>query len=660
MRTDIEALRGVAILAVVAFHCRVPAISGGFVGVDIFYVLSGYLITGLLVAEADCRSRIDLLQFYSRRVRRLLPASALMLLVTLLAGTVLMAPQELSFAARAARATSLYISNMFFAADAADYFGMRVASNPLLHTWSLAVEEQFYLFWPLLIMLGLLVLRSKRALTYLLIGLTVASLVASVWLTSHHTAFAFYALPSRAWEFGVGGLAALLPVGALKLSRGFWLILGWTGTVLLLGACLLISSASSFPGWIATLPVLATAAILIAGAEQPHRGVGKVFDIAPLQRIGNLSYSWYLWHWPFLVFAAVLFPAVTTVGKLVAVAAALVIAYLTNRFIENPIRFNAYLVKHPAGSLSLGGGLAAACLLAAVLSLHFADHLATEPGMKQLMAAHDDVAPISRQDCVSRDGSAEIKICSFGATESPVTVVLFGDSHALQWFGAVRDVAATHHWALRTIVKLGCAAVDVTGGRGFDPDPECAQWRDAAIRRIILLHPQLVVMGNATNHLGRPDDPTTRAGPAFISEIHDGMLHTLQPLSRAHVPMLLIRDTPEFPFDVTICLQRSLRHSWYPADSCDMSRALVLDPAIFIAEESAISDLRNVHFVDMTDQLCQHDVCKAVENHTVIYRDSHHLTSRFTEGLAPLLAPELTAALRHLPANSYAGTPASN
>src|SRR5882757_2700299 len=345
LRTDVEGLRAVAIILVVAFHAGVAGITGGFIGVDVFYVLSGYLITGLLVREIREKSRLNLLQFYARRMRRLLPASALVLIVSLMAAIALFAPQELNFAARGARASALYVSNVFFAATAGDYFGPRVATNPMLHTWSLSVEEQFYVFWPLVILLGLQVWKSMRGLTLAIIGLTAISLAASILLVKHYSTFAFYMLPSRVWEFGIGGLAMLLPRNPVSASRSFGPILSWLGFALILASTVLISSAVAFPGWIALLPVMGTVLTLIVGAEQPRRGADALLANRVIQWFGRHSYSWYLWHWPSLVIVAIVLPNTGFAGKMGAVVASLILAALTHRFVENPIRFHPGLVK---------------------------------------------------------------------------------------------------------------------------------------------------------------------------------------------------------------------------------------------------------------------------------------------------------------------------
>jgi peptidoglycan/LPS O-acetylase OafA/YrhL len=645
-RTDVEALRAVAILLVVAFHCHIEELPGGFIGVDVFYVLSGYLITGLLVNEAERTSGISLLQFYARRVRRLLPASSLVAVVTLIVGALVFAPQELNLTARAAWANALYVSNLFFAQNSSDYFAARATFNPLLHTWSLAVEEQFYLLWPCLLVMALVIWRSRSALIAMVLSLTVLSLALSVWLTGDHRVLAFYELPARAWEFGIGALAVLLPPGSPNLSAKSWLAMGWLGGALILGSSLLLTSSMAFPGYIALLPVVGTALTLKSGAEQPRRGIGACFEASPLQKLGGLSYSWYLWHWPFLVFTAALIPGASTFAREIAAAGALAVAYLCHRYLENPIRRNGYLIKHAPLSLAMGAATAAVCLAAALIALHLSNQLSRHPEMKVLAATRADFAAMSHRDCVSVDGSVQVKLCIFGAAHFPTNIVLFGDSHAAQWFDALNEMAVRQHWRLTTVLKLGCAAVDVNPGRGLDSDLECIAWREEAIRRIISLSPSLVILGSATNKLGRPEDPAVRAGAALINAVREGVRHTIQPLHAARLRLALLRDTPEFPFDVTSCLARLARHSWYVTQACEMPRAAVLDPAIYAAEKAAAAGLPQVEFIDLTDQLCTEGVCRTTLNGLVMYRDTHHLAgTAATANLTSRLEPRVMEAL---------------
>jgi peptidoglycan/LPS O-acetylase OafA/YrhL len=645
VRTDIEALRAIAILLVVAFHCHIAAIPGGFVGVDVFYVLSGYLITGLLVTEAEKTSSLNLWRFYAKRVRRLLPAASLVLLTTLVMGALLFSPRELELTAQAARANALYVSNLYFSRSASDYFSARVTFNPLLHTWSLSVEEQFYLFWPLLIASGLLVWRSRKGLIAAMALLTLVSFAVNLWLTDYDRVVAFYALPTRAWEFGLGALAVLVPSGTLRFNRATWMAVGWLGVLLILGSTTFIRSVQPFPGWRALFPVIGTVLTLVAGAERPLVGVGAVFNTAPLQTLGGLSYSWYLWHWPFLVFTAAIIPAGSTLAGLAAAGISLGVAYVTHRYFENPIRHNLRLVKSPKLTLAIASALAAVSLVAAELALHFGNHLAHTPKMQAMTEVRADFADVSRRECVSLNGSTAVKTCTFGAPDSATNVVLFGDSHAAQWFDAINGIAAHEHWKLTTVLKLGCAAVAVNPAQGLDEDRECVAWRQQAIAAIVDLKPNLVILGSATNKLDRPENPQVHVTPALAAEVREGVLRTLRQLSASGSRMALLRDTPEFPFDVPSCLARAERHSWYPGDACDLPIARVVDPKIYAAEQSAAASLPDVRLIDLNGALCPQGTCKAVLNGRVMYRDTHHMAGTSAASLESLLDAQITAAL---------------
>jgi peptidoglycan/LPS O-acetylase OafA/YrhL len=645
-RPDIEGLRAIAVLLVVAFHCGVPHMSGGFIGVDVFFVLSGYLITGLLVAEVHKSGRLNLWEFYARRVRRLLPASALTLAATLLTGALILAPQELAFAGRAARAAALYISNIFFAANAADYFAPGVRSNPLLHTWSLAVEEQFYLFWPLVILVVLQLWRSTRALVAIESAITVVSLSICLWWTGHGGVVAFYQLPARAWEFGIGGMAVLVPRGSLRLPSIGWRSIGWLGAGAILGSAFFIAGDTNFPGWVALVPVLGTAAALMAGAECPQEGVGALVGLRPFQTVGKLSYSWYLWHWPLLVFSVALFPNISLGGKVAAAAASLAIAAVTHHLVENPIRFHPYLLRRPAFCIGLAAVVTGVSVTAAFVSVRFAGGLADAPGMKAITTASDDIAGMPRNLCVNLSGST-VKMCVFGDRLSATSMVLWGDSHAIQWFNPLRRIAESHGWKLTTLVKSGCPATDIApaGNRAFAAD--CAAWRAGVLRKIVRQHPSIVFLGNATVYL---EGHTRQSGQSGVSleDWQRGTRRTLKTLSDAGIEVAAMRDNPIPAFDIPACLARSQRHSWQlfhasfgNESACQMEQSRVLDPAIFAAEEDGGRDLPHVHFMDLTSQFCRNGECWAQRDGQVVYRDDNHLTGKAAEQLTPILEARL-------------------
>jgi peptidoglycan/LPS O-acetylase OafA/YrhL len=637
-RPDIEGLRGLAILVVVAFHCGTPGFEGGFVGVDVFFVLSGYLITGLLVAEIEKTSRLSLLNFYARRMRRLLPASALVLLVTLLAGCIVLAPSELEFAGRAARATALYMSNVFFASNTLDYFAPNAETNPLLHTWTLAVEEQFYFVWPLLIMLGLQFWRSRKALIALLSGLLILSFAASIWFTSHGGVYAFYSLPTRAWEFGIGGLAAMLPRTWGSASKT-WIGVGWAGALAILWSVHSISNPVNFPGWIALMPVLGTTAALLAGATQPGRGVHVLLESNPMQVLGKLSYSWYLWHWPCLIFAETFYPSCPVTGKLAACAIALGLAAASHHFVENPIRFNPYLVKKPVLSLCLGAALTICSLTAATLSLRFSAHLANTPEMKTIASRVSDIADMSRDQCLSPEISSELKTCVFANASSSHNLLLFGDSHARQWFNPLRSIAESRGWKLTTMVKATCPAADIAPPElASDLVTNCQVWRAEAMRRIVQMRPSVVFVANASYYLGRNGKNASRS--ISLDAWREGTRRTLEALTNSGLTVVSVRDNPLPPFDVPTCLQRSARHTWYPVN-CEVEKSAALNPSIFEAEKAAAHGLPGIHFLDFTDHFCQGETCPVIQGNTVMYRDDNHLTGKFASSLMPAIAAQL-------------------
>jgi peptidoglycan/LPS O-acetylase OafA/YrhL len=631
-RRDIEGLRAIAVLIVVAFHCRIPGFSGGFTGVDVFFAVSGYLMTGLLAAEVRNTQNLSLLRFYARRARRLLPASALTLLTTLIIGALVMAPQELAFAGRAGRSTALHVSNIFFATNSADYFAPSVETNPLLNMWSLDLEEQFYLLWPLLLMVPLLMWRSTRALLVILSAVTMASLIVCVRLSGTDTTFAFYQLPARAWEFGVGGLVALLPLAKLRVPTGCWIALGWSGLMAILWAGH-ATSVSQFPGLLALVPVTGTVVVLAACSQRPARGADVLLAARPLQKLGAISYSWYLWHWPFLVLATAFVPGLSATSKALVALGALAAAELTYRLVENPIRFHPYLVARPAVTLGLAVVVTAGTLSAAMLSMRLASHLADTPVLKGIAQEADDIASMPRQQCVSLAGSPEVKTCEFGSVSSRTNVVLFGDSHAIEWFNALLRMAERRGVKLTTVIKSGCPSVDVTNGPPGDREA-CQRWRSQAIDRVVAMRPSLVIIAN---YSGLTNE--RKAAGTSVDEWMNGTKRTLVTLTTSGLPVAVIRDNPSFNIDIPACLARSVRSAWYRSISCDMDRTASLNPAIFAAEKVAARGLPNVQFIDLTDQLCGERVCWAEKQGVVMYRDDNHLTGRF----ADTLTEEVTA-----------------
>ncbi|MDB4882317.1 MAG: acyltransferase 3, partial [Gemmatimonadetes bacterium] len=507
-RADIEGLRGVAILLVVLFHAGVPALAGGFVGVDVFFVLSGFFITGLLVRERETSGDVDLSAFYARRALRLLPALLLVLVATLFAVMTLYAPIDRVVIASSARAVALHAGNIEFARGAVDYFS--AGESPLLHTWSLAVEEQFYFVWPLLFVFvafvhegrrsdALSATRFEKSLAAWLASLGLVSLAASFWITRVAQPWAFFGMPTRIWEFALGGLlAVVLKERTVEDGTPSWRVVALQagGLLAIAVAVVLYDRATPYPGVAAMLPALATCALLVGGARAPSSIVSVSIGISPLRWLGRVSYAWYLWHWPLVGVGAVIDPRIGVAGKLAWSAAALVLAWLTYRLVERPARAGG-LSRIPIGwvaPVSLVASVVAA--LVAHAALRTAERQAAQPEQRPFAAARLD-----RMDhgCWANTVEEAKDSCELGDQHSATTIALLGDSHAEHWLGGLDRAGVEHGWKIIAMVKGGCPVADVpadAGARRARWYRECSRYREAMLQRIVAMRPDAVILSS--------------------------------------------------------------------------------------------------------------------------------------------------------------------
>lgn len=638
-RPDIEGLRAIAILLVVAAHAGVPWLAGGFVGVDVFFVLSGFLITGKLVQEATTTGRIRLLPFYVRRLRRLLPALLLMLLVVGLASTWLLSPSELGGQLFSAQMAALWLSNFHFALGNLDYFAAGSESNLYLHTWSLGVEEQFYLLWPALV-LWLLARDGERGMARLKTGMWVVllvSLLACIRLTQTEPMLAFYMMPLRAWQFAAGALVWLVFARsgeATPVITRTAPVLGLLGLMLILACGLWLDAQRAYPGAWAILPTLGAGLVVLAGSlPTGQRGACRLLSLPPLQWLGRISYSWYLWHWPVLLLGDALTGNQSSAYRALLAIISLVLAALSHALVEAPLRrWKLWLAFPRMALLASLAGMAAIGLLGNRWSQE-AERALQSPQLQRYAAARGDAPILYKMGCDDFYHSAEIRDCVFGASDAQHTLVLAGDSHAGQWLPAIRQIFPPSDWRIHVFIKGSCPMVDTTWfykliGR---PYTECTQWRNAVLGKIAALKPKVVIAGSSSSY---PFDSATW---------RDGTLRVAQKLSDAAGKVVFIADTPHLPFHVPNCLTIKAKKSRMAASGEHCTATMVLDtpnPAMQ-AITSASLRFANVHVLDMNAYVCPNGICRAELNGTITYRDEQHITASFARSLAGPMASQL-------------------
>ncbi|SFF18076.1 Peptidoglycan/LPS O-acetylase OafA/YrhL, contains acyltransferase and SGNH-hydrolase domains [Flavimobilis marinus] len=668
-RPEIQALRAAAVIAVVVYHIWPTRLRGGYVGVDVFFVISGYLITGHLWRELSQSSTIRLGQFWARRARRLLPASLLVLAVTGIA-TFLWAPQaRWGQFFQELLASALYVENWRLASDSVDYLAAENAASPVQHYWTLSLEEQFYVIWPLMMLAAVGIgrwrargrPRARTAVVTLLGTTAIASFVYCLWLTSVSPA-AYFSTPARMWQFALGGLVALLIPAGVRAARWATIcrLVGWA---MLLVSVYLFTEATSFPGYAALLPTLGAVAIIVGGTTTSGLGdsfYGRLISLRPVQYVGAISYSTYLWHWPLVVMLPPLLgigrPFALNVGLL---SASLVLGALTKTFVEDPCRRAKFLVEAPAVrtlTLTLGGmavvvavagaGIvetdrqeeasnelvgayleSSACLGA--LAIAGPDAPCSDPALDgrilpALAAVSDDTG--QAYWCYDTDPSADIESCTYGSsTPTARRVALVGDSHAAMLLPALYDHLAVLDWSVDTYVARGCM------WRSAPPtaDDACSERQRALQARLMSGGYDLVLLTARRN----PDLST-----AEIDSLAVSYAAAWEPLTAAGVEVVPVIDNPTVTTSDLDCVILASSPDAAAACSVPMSEALGPDP---LQIASRLTD-GNVEAIDLSSIYCD-ERCPMVIGNVAVYRDEHHITATFARTLGPILVRELSA-----------------
>jgi len=675
-RLDIQGLRAIAVAMVVIYHLYPSLLPGGFVGVDVFFVISGYLITGHLWRGYQRTGKIALLDFWGRRARRLVPAAALVLTVTWLASRLVLPATRLADTADQVRASALYFQNWLLAHNAVDYLKSNDVASPLQHFWSLSVEEQFYLLWPWLFLAAVLLawLRARRAGRHRAQGvhaghavvmglagaLVLGSLAYSVYDTRTDPAAAYFVTTTRVWELGLGGLLALLPerFGG-PLGRQGWL--GWAGLAAVAASPFLLHGTSAFPGAIALLPVLGSVALIAGGSAAARYGPARLTSVRPMVFLGGISYSLYLWHWPLIVLWSTYrgHKIGPYAGPALAVAA-VALSWLTKVWVEDKVRLARPLARNP--SLSVSTALAAV-LPVALVWVYIAGQsgpwngrlgpkypgAAVLAGKVTRVPAQPVLPPLDalskpsywKVGCLVEHG-AQPKECVFGDTKHPVlTVALVGDSVAGNWWAALQPIAVERHWKLVTQLRASCAWAATTILFKGGPFRECDSWGRAVMHDLLTtIRPDVVITS---------DYPTVRTvahpkgGPSAEAEVGAGMARYWTQLKHAGISVVAIRETPDVRQNEPECI---VKYS-SSLSKCDVpiSKAITRHPPTEYAARQT-----GVPVIDMNRLICGPRECSPIVGNVLVFFDSHHMTASYSLTTAPFLEQQLLTADKNLDA----------
>ncbi|HVL23598.1 MAG TPA: acyltransferase family protein [Thermomicrobiales bacterium] len=675
-RPDIEGLRAVAVVMVLLNHAGWTALGGGFVGVDVFFVLSGFLITGLLIREVERTGTVSLPQFYARRARRLLPAGTLVLLATVLASYAWLGEHRANSVADDARWAALFAANLRFISQGTDYLGAQAPPSPLQHYWSLAVEEQFYFVWPILIMLVAIIGRRwplRPKLGVALTGIILASLAWSVHQTTVDGTTAYFSPFTRASELAIGALLAVVAPLLPRLPRVSGIAMSWLGVALIGVSAFVIGPTTPFPGLAALAPVLGTALAIAGGTTAPGGGAEVVLKRWPLQWLGKLSYSLYLWHWPLLVLAA------GRAGHDLALAenlmiclVALALAAATYALLENPLR-SARVLRERAPAISVAFGLALVLLSTSVSTWYVEAHREPAPieldeaevaqfptaaEVEQAVIEGTQVSewpeqpprlknPAYEGECDVARKDTTSAACVFGNPDAKQTVVVFGDSHGTMWIPAFDEIGRQADWRVVQLTKPGCPAADFANystslGREYT---ECAEFREFAFGTIAELRPDVVVVTGArkgviVSDTGEPNSDDTAVDAAWEQGLATS-LDRMQP----HADRLIVLGDIAYADEPGLdCLSAN------PDDveACNVPR----DEAVLAdhnAMERRVAAAHGADYVDLIPYFCTETTCPAVIGNLTTRRDTLHVAENYALwlsgalGEATGLAPDRSA-----------------
>nr|WP_106781395.1 acyltransferase family protein [Lysinibacillus timonensis] len=652
-RQEIEGVRVVASLLVAIYHIWLGRVSGG---VDVFFIVSGFLITTSLLSRMERDGKIHLIENYLGLIKRLIPLAFIVLFVTTIVSIMIMPQVQWQQIISETIASAFYYQNWELAFNSVDYLEQNNEASPLQHFWALSIQGQFYLTWPFVIMLSFLLARKmfklpprKTVLTVLVIFFIV-SISYSIYKTTVNQPWAYFDTFARVWEFSLGGILALL-ISYVSLKNTASTVLGWLGLAIICLTGVLLPVSSVFPGYAALLPTTGVILVLIAGENRTRFGVENILGSKPLLWIGSLSYGFYLWHWPLLIFYFAYFKKETVpfVDGLIILLCTFVLSFITTKILEAPVRkLNVKQSKLKIASTAL------AFMLPVIVANvwwstqlpHSNEAKPTEysiedyPGAKAIyegIVPPPDVEPIpsmleikddlplfySEKGCVTRQGD-KLAMCSYGETENPkYTLALVGGSHSGHWFPTLNEFAKELSIRIDVYNHDGCRFTNDDFGGVVNQ--ACLDWNELLINELIENPPDLVF---TTANVNKGD--TVPSG--YINQFK-----RLEGITK----ILAVRDNPRMAEDIPLCLERESDYM-----KCTVPRDEALSDIPPWENTEGIPS--NVQFADLSDYFCDETTCHSIIGNVIVYRDAHHLTAAYAKTLAPVLKEHVVKALEDL------------
>ncbi|GAB3707630.1 acyltransferase family protein [Nocardiopsis oceani] len=655
-RPEIEGLRAVAVLLVAVYHIWFGRVSGG---VDVFLMLTGFLITGSLIRGMERDGRIRFAAFWTRLARRLIPSVVVVLVATMAAMYLWLPRSRWGDILAEVRAAALYYENWALARNAVDYLAREAAASPVQHFWSLSIQGQFYLLWPVLLALTALVAsRVRLPLRAAVLGTVTLvfalSLAYSVHITAQDQAWAYFDTGARLWELALGAILALV-VHRINLPVRLRVLLGWFGLAALVSCGMLVSVSTLFPGYIALWPTGAAVLVILAGTTGSRFGADRFLTWAPLTALGKLSYPLYLWHWPILVVYLEVTgrPLASPLGGLGVLLLSIGLAWLTHRLVENGLdRFTRPARRRtPGWSIGIAATLVVPVLIASVM---WNDRLDRErvdraqeagspesyPGAQVVSApelsevlpevpvrpdpadAKQDLSWHHEQGCHVNLAEDELVVCDVGPTDAEHTLALVGASRTAHWYPAVAEAAEAQGWRLVSFTKSGCPFGMDQSYRDGEPFEECETWKAKAMAELEELQPDAALLSSTRS---------TRAS----DEVHPGYTDVWWWLNDLGIDVVGIRDLPRLPYQGAECVESS------PLESCTVPVSEShedVDPA------TRVELPPNVTLADLTEHVCPDDSCDAVVGNVMVFWDHSHVTATYAETLAPVMEETLVQA----------------